>query len=88
MRQSNRIIRQCVQWLRDNPGPVKVDDHKLSPPTRVEMKEDMEALIHHFKLFTEGFCLPPGGAGCRGLPQVAGQDLCRCRNAASAQAAG
>ena len=60
MRQSNRIIRQCVQWLRDNPGPVKVDDHKLSPPTRVEMKEDMEALIHHFKLFTEGFCLPPG----------------------------
>lgn len=60
MRQSNRIIRQCVTWLRDNPGPIKVDDHKLSPPTRVEMKEDMEALIHHFKLFTEGFCLPAG----------------------------
>lgn len=60
MRQSNRIIRQCVKWLRDNPGPVIVDDHKLVPPKREEMKDDMESLIHHFKLFTEGFCIPEG----------------------------
>jgi NADH-quinone oxidoreductase subunit D len=60
MRQSNSIIKQCVQWLRDNPGPVKVDDHKITPPSRTAMKEDMEALIHHFKLFTEGFSLPVG----------------------------
>jgi NADH-quinone oxidoreductase subunit D len=60
MRQSNRIIRQCVEWLRKNPGPVMVDDHKIAPPPREEMKADMEALIHHFKLFTEGFCLPEG----------------------------
>jgi len=58
MRQSNRIIRQCVDWLRANPGPVMVDDHKLTPPSREEMKADMESLIHHFKLFTEGFCIP------------------------------
>jgi len=62
MRQSNSIIRQCVQWLRANPGPVIVDDHKLVPPPREEMKDDMEALIHHFKLFTEGFCIPEGEA--------------------------
>ncbi|MEO1595194.1 MAG: NADH-quinone oxidoreductase subunit D [Pseudomonadota bacterium] len=60
MRQSNRIIKQCVDWLRDNPGPVMVDDHKVVPPTRVEMKGDMESLIHHFKLFTEGFVVPEG----------------------------
>jgi len=60
MRQSNRIIRQCVDWLRRNPGPVMVDDHKLVPPSREEMKQDMEALIHHFKLFTEGYCVPAG----------------------------
>jgi NADH-quinone oxidoreductase subunit D len=60
LRQSNRIIRQCVDWLRDNPGPVTVDDHKLVPPTRVEMKGDMESLIHHFKLFTEGYSVPEG----------------------------
>lgn len=60
MRQSNRIVRQCIEWLRENPGPVKVDDHKVTPPTREEMKHDMESLIHHFKLFTEGFCLPRG----------------------------
>jgi NADH-quinone oxidoreductase subunit D len=60
MRQANRIIKQCVDWLRANPGPVIVDDHKLVPPRREEMKEDMEALIHHFKLFTEGFCIPEG----------------------------
>lgn len=60
MRQSNRIIRQCVEWLRTHPGPVAVDDHKVMPPSRAAMKEDMEALIHHFKLFTEGYCPPPG----------------------------
>ncbi len=62
MRQSNRIIRQCIDWLRANPGPVIVDDHKLVPPRREEMKDDMESLIHHFKLFTEGFCIPEGEA--------------------------
>ena len=62
MRQSNRIIRQCVRWLRENPGPVMLADHKLTAPTREEMKEDMEALIHHFKLFTEGYCVPRGEA--------------------------
>ncbi len=60
MRQSNHIIQQCVKWLRDNPGPVMVDDHKVSPPSRANMKNDMESLIHHFKLFTEGFTLPEG----------------------------
>jgi NADH-quinone oxidoreductase subunit D len=59
-RQSNRIIRQCVDWLRKNPGPVMIEDHKIAPPKRVGMKEDMEALIHHFKLFTEGYCPPAG----------------------------
>ncbi|MDH4134489.1 MAG: NADH-quinone oxidoreductase subunit D, partial [Gammaproteobacteria bacterium] len=58
MRQSNRIIRQCVEWLRRNPGPVIVDNHKIAPPSREHMKADMESLIHHFKLFTEGFCIP------------------------------
>jgi len=60
MRQSNRIIRQCVEWLRANPGPVIHDDHKISPPRREDMKGDMESLIHHFKLFTEGYCVPAG----------------------------
>ena len=59
-RQSNRIIRQCVDWLRRNPGPVMIEDHKIAPPKRLGMKEDMEALIHHFKLFTEGYCPPAG----------------------------
>ena len=60
MRQSNRIICQCVDWLRANPGPVMLDDHKVTPPRRGEMKDDMESLIHHFKLFTEGYCVPEG----------------------------
>lgn len=60
MRQSNRIIRQCIEWLRHHPGPVRLDDYKITPPDRKTMKHDMEALIHHFKLFTEGFCLPRG----------------------------
>jgi NADH-quinone oxidoreductase subunit D len=62
LRQSNRIIRQCVAWLRANPGPVMIDDRKLVPPTRTEMKSDMESLIHHFKLFTEGYTVPAGEA--------------------------
>jgi NADH-quinone oxidoreductase subunit D len=62
MRQSNHIIRQCVQWLRDNPGTVMAPDHKVTPPTREHMKGDMESLIHHFKLFTEGYCVPEGEA--------------------------
>ncbi len=62
MRQSNKIIQQCIQWLRANPGPVLTEDHKIAPPRRADMKGDMEALIHHFKLFTEGFCLPAGEA--------------------------
>jgi len=62
MRQSNRIIRQCADWLAANPGPVVVDDHKLVPPSREHMKGDMESLIHHFKLFTEGYCVPAGEA--------------------------
>ncbi len=61
-RQSNNIIKQCVKWLRENPGPVIASNHKVSPPKREEMKGDMESLIHHFKLFTEGFCLPEGEA--------------------------
>ena len=60
MRESNRIIKQCVDWLRANPGPVIVDDTKVAPPKRSTMKNDMEALIHHFKLFTEGYCVPEG----------------------------
>jgi NADH-quinone oxidoreductase subunit D len=62
MRQSNRIVRQCVEWLRNNPGPVIVDDHKVAPPSRLDMKSNMEELIHHFKLFTEGMHVPEGEA--------------------------
>ncbi len=62
MRQSNRIIKQCIQWLRANPGPVILEDNKIAPPKRSDMKHDMEALIHHFKLMTEGYCLPAGEA--------------------------
>ena len=60
MRQSNRIIKQCVKWLRENPGPVMTDDKKIAPPQRMGMKDDMESLIHHFKLFTEGYSVPKG----------------------------
>jgi NADH-quinone oxidoreductase subunit D len=60
MRQSNRIIQQCVKWLRANAGPTMIRNYKVVPPSRVEMKDDMEALIHHFKLFTEGYCVPAG----------------------------
>lgn len=62
MRQSNRIIRQCIDWLRKNSGPVITDNHKVAPPSRVDMKTNMEELIHHFKLFTEGMHVPEGEA--------------------------
>jgi len=64
MRQANRIIKQCVKWLRANPGPVMVENYKVAPPKREEMKESMEALIHHFKLFTEGYGVPAGETYC------------------------
>ncbi|THF62562.1 NADH-quinone oxidoreductase subunit D [Pseudothauera rhizosphaerae] len=60
MRQSNRIIKQCIEWLRANPGPVITDNHKVAPPPREQMKANMEELIHHFKLFTEGIHVPAG----------------------------
>lgn len=62
MRQSVRIMRQCVAKLRapDGQGPVAVQDNKIVPPRRGEMKRSMEALIHHFKLYTEGFHVPAG----------------------------
>jgi NADH-quinone oxidoreductase subunit D len=62
MRQSTRIAKQCIEWLRNNPGPVMIDNHKIAPPSRVGMKSNMEELIHHFKLFTEGFHVPEGEA--------------------------
>jgi NADH-quinone oxidoreductase subunit D len=61
-RQSNRIIKQCVDWLRKNSGPVISSDNKVAPPDREGMKSNMEDLIHHFKLFTEGFHVPAGEA--------------------------
>jgi NADH-quinone oxidoreductase subunit D len=60
MREANRIIKQCIDWLRVNPGPVITANHKIAPPSREEMKANMEELIHHFKLFTEGIHVPPG----------------------------
>ncbi len=60
LRQSNRIVKQCIDWLRKNPGPVMVDNTKVAPPPREKMKENMEELIHHFKLFTEGIHIPAG----------------------------
>ena len=60
MRQSNQIIKQCISWLRANPGEVLLADHKVTPPSREHMKDDMESLIHHFKLYTEGYSVPAG----------------------------
>ena len=60
MRESNKIIKQCIKWLRSNPGPVIIDDHKIAPPKRTDMKFGMEEMIHHFKLFTEGMHIPEG----------------------------
>lgn len=62
MRESNKIIKQCIKWLKENPGPVMAENHKVTPPTREQMKTNMEALIHHFKLFTEGYSVPKGEA--------------------------
>jgi len=62
MRESNKIIQQCIKWLRVNPGPVISANHKVAPPDRESMKTNMEELIHHFKLFTEGMHVPPGEA--------------------------
>src|SRR3546814_13192584 len=60
MRQSVRIIEQCVRWLRVNPGPVMLDNYKVSPPSREETKDDLEAPIHPFKLSPDGYCVPAG----------------------------
>jgi NADH-quinone oxidoreductase subunit D len=60
MRQSNHLIRQCVQWLKEHPGPVMIDDYKVAPPSRELMKISMEAMIHHFKNMTEGYHVPEG----------------------------
>ena len=60
MREANRIVRQCVEWLEKHPGPVKIENYKLTNPPRRLMKSDMEALIHHFKFFSEGYHVPQG----------------------------
>jgi len=62
MREANKIVRQCIPWLRENPGPTMVDNHKITPPSREAMKANMEELIHHFKLMTEGMHVPEGEA--------------------------
>ncbi len=62
MRQSNRIVKQCIEWLNENPGPVMSEQLKVVPPTREEMKMAMESMIHHFKLMTEGYSVPAGEA--------------------------
>ena len=66
MRQSNTIIKQCIDWLRNNPGEVMLDNYKIAPPSRENMKMNMEELIHHFKLFTEGMHVPAGETYCAG----------------------
>ena len=58
MRQSTKIIKQCIDWLKENNGPVMIDDAKFAPPDREKMKLEMESLIHHFKIFSEGYCIP------------------------------
>ncbi|MEW5687576.1 MAG: NADH-quinone oxidoreductase subunit D [Pseudomonadota bacterium] len=60
MRESTKIMKQCCERLLKTPGPVKTEDNKIAAPSRGEMKRSMEALIHHFKLFTEGYRTPPG----------------------------
>jgi len=60
LKQSNMIIKQCIKWLKENPGKVITDNYKVAPPSRESMKDNMESLIHHFKLFTEGYCVPEG----------------------------
>jgi len=58
MRQSLRIIDQCLNQMPS--GPIKTDNQKVTPPSRLQLKQSMEALIHHFKLFTEGYTVPAG----------------------------
>lgn len=58
MRQSLRIIEQCLNKMP--PGEIKTDDMKITTPSRSEMKQSMEAVIHHFKLFSQGYAVPPG----------------------------
>ena len=60
MRQSNKIIKQCVDWLNKNDGEYISSSSKIAPPQKIDAKENMEALIHHFKYYTEGYCLPKG----------------------------
>lgn len=62
MRESCKIMVQCIDWLKKNPGAVIVNDHKIAPPSRTDMKTNMEAMIHHFKLFSEGMHIPPSEA--------------------------
>jgi hypothetical protein len=68
MRQSTKIMKQCIAKLRESAGkgPVTIDDNKIVPPKRSEMKRSMEALIHHFKLYTEGYHVPEGGGSAQG----------------------
>ncbi len=60
MRQANHIVKQCITWLENNEGPIKVEDYKLTNPPRATIKDDMESLIHHFKFFSEGYHVPKG----------------------------
>ena len=60
MKQSLKIMSQCINMLRKEGGPVSTENNKLFPPKRAEMKKSMEALIHHFKLYTEGYHVPKG----------------------------
>ena len=62
MRQSIKIINQCLEKIK--PGEISVNDNKITPPKRENMKKSMEALIHHFKLFTEGYRVPAGETYC------------------------
>ncbi len=64
LRQSNKIIKQCIDWLKKNEGPIISNNAKIAPPNRDTMKHDMESLIHHFKLFTEGYCIPENEIYC------------------------
>ncbi len=60
MRQANHLVKQCITWLENNEGPIKVEDYKLTNPPRATIKDDMESLIHHFKFFSEGYHVPKG----------------------------
>ncbi|MEQ1810813.1 MAG: NADH-quinone oxidoreductase subunit D, partial [Terricaulis sp.] len=62
MYESTKIMQECVKLLKSTPGPVMTANSKYAPPRRAEMKQSMEALIHHFKLYTEGFHVPAGEA--------------------------